>query len=305
MSGGFGSKYLDGGSNLLKSSADLGWTSVLTAEMYRHVTLECSDFLQPVTEVVVNIAGTAYFRRRAAGTEQRFVSHTGSASICPQGVAVRYLHLNSGPVDLLHIYMPPDLFGTLRQREESTMNPSFEYVGGLHDPLIQGIGFAVAEELARRDSQEATSRLMLDSLAVGLAARLLQRYRIDDRKNFTESYFDANSGRGLDRTRLKRVLEYIQHNLDRDISLDDLANAACLSVFHFSRSFKVATGASPIRYISDLRIKRAQSLLIDKDVSISEIAMQSGFTSAANLARSFRKTVGVSPSEYRLQRTCR
>lgn len=297
-----GGKYKAGGSKLVKSSAPEDWHGAVAAEIYRHGRLDCQSFLQPVTEVVINLRGTANFRRRATGPEQKFTSRMGSASICPSGVEVSYLHIDCGPLDLLHVFIPTDLFGTLRNTDGSAIGSGLAYQGGIHDPLIQSIGFAVAEELMRTNAGDQASRLMLDSFGMGLAARLLQRYTRNDRQNFSDSYFDAHSGRGLDKARLERVCDYIRENLDCEISLDDLAGIACLSVFHFCRAFKIATGSSPFQYISSLRIDKAKALLGEKNVTIDEIALSAGFSSGANLARAFKKAVGLSPSEYRINR---
>jgi AraC family transcriptional regulator len=294
-----GGKYKAAGSKLVKSSAPEDWHGAVAAEIYRHGRLDCQSFLQPVTEVVINLRGTANFRRRATGPEQRFTSRVGSASICPSGVEVSYLHIDCGPLDLLHVFIPTDLFGTLRNTDGSAIGSGLAYQGGIHDPLIQSIGFAVAEELMRDDARDRQSRLLIDSLGIGLAGRLLQRYTGADRRNFTGAYFEASSGRGLDKTRLERVCDYIRENIDRDISLDDVAGIACLSVFHFCRAFKTATGSSPFQFISNLRIEKAKALLEEKGVTIEEIALSAGFSSGANLARAFKKAVGLSPSDYR------
>ncbi|WP_421590590.1 helix-turn-helix domain-containing protein [Shinella sp. M27] len=294
-----GGKYKAAGSKLVKSSVPEDWHGAVAAEIYRHGRLDCQSFLQPVTEVVINLRGTANFRRRATGPEQKFTSRVGSASICPSGVEVSYLHIDCGPLDLLHVFIPTDLFGTLRNTDGSAIGSGLAYQGGIHDPLIQSIGFAVAEELLRDDARDQQSRLLIDSLGIGLAGRLLQRYTGVDRRNFTRAYFEATSGRGLDKMRLERVCDYIRENVDRDISLDDVAGIACLSVFHFCRAFKAATGSSPFQYISNMRIDKAKALLGEKNVTIEEIALSAGFSSGANLARAFKKAVGLSPSEYR------
>ncbi|MEZ2299357.1 helix-turn-helix domain-containing protein [Variovorax sp. RCC_210] len=284
---------------LMRSSTALGCESPVRAEIYKYTHLDRQAFVQPATEVVINIGGSANFRRRADGPEQKFLSRLGCASICPSGVAVRYLHIDSGPLDMLHLQMPTDMFGTLRCSGEGAANAGLMYAGGVHDPLIESIGFAIAQMLVKDSADARMSRLYLDSYGVALAARLLQQYTHGNSTAFAEPYFDAQSGRGLDRTRLHRVIEFIQENLESDLCLDDLAEVACLSVFHFCRAFKVATGHSPFQYISDARIKKVKLMLANPSTTINEIAFSTGFSSAANLARAFRKSVGTSPTDYR------
>lgn len=294
-----GSKYSSGGSELLRSSVKAGEHTGVCAEIFQHNRLDCTAFVQPVTEVVLNVSGTASFRRRADGAEQKYLSQVGTASICPAGVAVRYLHIDTGPLKMLHLYLPTDLFGALQVAEDGSQDACLLYKGGINDPLIQSIGFAVAEELMQEQRDEKTTQMLLESFGVGLAARLLQRYTRNEHRSLSESYFDAYSGKGLDRTRLNRVVEFIQANLENDISLDDLAKIACLSVFHFCRAFKVATGASPFRFISEVRLGKAKTLLKDPYMTMDDIALSTGFSSGANLARAFKKLIGISPTQYR------
>ena len=87
--------------------------------------------------------------------------------------------------------------------------------------------------------------------------------------------------------------------LGSDITVADLAEVACLSRFHFLRAFKVATGVTPHRYLSDLRLDHAKALLRQGDISLGDLAQACRFTSQANFSRAFRRAVGMSPGAYR------
>lgn len=102
-----------------------------------------------------------------------------------------------------------------------------------------------------------------------------------------------------DSAKLKYVMNYINHNFTEDLSLEKLASVAGYSKFHFSRLFKKFNGMSCIRYISSKRIKMAEQLLCDPDISITDIAMQSGFTSITTFNRIFREHKNCTPSEFR------
>ncbi|WP_275791295.1 helix-turn-helix domain-containing protein [Pararhizobium gei] len=291
-----GNKYEIGGSRLLHSSVDLGWRSSVTAEVRRHEELHCEPFVQQVNEVIIALSGSAQIRRRADGAEQKFVSRPGSACICPRGVAVKYLHIHAGSLDMLHLYLPQNLFGNLECSDNSPIDSGLMYTGGFFDPLVQHIGLAIAEEM---QTEGSTGRILLDSLGVALAARMLQHYTRQDPKNFTGSYMDSKAAGGLDRLRLNRVLDYMYQNVGADISLEELASVACLSIYHFARAFKLATGSAPLHYFTDLRISRAKALLTDSGKTLEDIASSTGFSSGANLTRAFKKSVGVSPTQYR------
>lgn len=92
----------------------------------------------------------------------------------------------------------------------------------------------------------------------------------------------------------------IQHNLYANISLEELAQLAHLSVSSFKRKFKETFKESPKKYITRKKIERAATLLKTKDDRISEIAYEVGFDSFATFSRNFSNVYGQSPSEYRL-----
>ncbi len=122
---------------------------------------------------------------------------------------------------------------------------------------------------------------------------------------YVASRFSANppilpKRRGaLDRTRLNRVVEYIESRLDDGLSLDELAGVACLSSYHFCRSFKASTGQSVHHYVLSRRIERARALLKRNDLTLAEIAARAGFSSQSQFTTAFRRTIGLSPGVWR------
>lgn len=293
-------KYETAGSRLLSSSAALGWQGTISAELRRHEALHCPAFVQPVNEIAIAIGGMARIRRRADGAEQSFVSRAGSACVCPRGVQVKYLHIASGPLDMLHLYLPDDLYESLECTAGTPASAGLRYTGGFYDPLIQQIGLTLADTLR---SEGTPQRLLVDSLGVALAARLMQRYTRAGATRASEGFRDAQRSAGLDPVRLRRVIDFMHQHLARDIALADLARVACLSVFHFARAFRQATGTAPIAYLTELRVSRARELLAGPATSIEAIAQATGFSSGAGLARAFRRNTGVSPTQYRRQAT--
>ncbi len=99
---------------------------------------------------------------------------------------------------------------------------------------------------------------------------------------------------------LNRVIDFIGQHLDEELSLERLSGIFYISKFHFHRLFTSFTGLSLQQYIRWLRLKRAaHQLLIDKDEPIINIAMNAGFESHEAFSRIFKKTCGLSPSQYR------
>ena len=100
--------------------------------------------------------------------------------------------------------------------------------------------------------------------------------------------------------KIDRLCEYISHNLEEDLSLDRLSHVAALSKFHLHRVFVANTGISLFRFIQLSRLKRASlQLAFKKDQRIIDIALDAGFDSPEAFARSFKKTFGQTPSQFR------
>jgi AraC family transcriptional regulator len=92
--------------------------------------------------------------------------------------------------------------------------------------------------------------------------------------------------------------ESLSTNLGKDIGLNDLAQLAGLSRFHFLRAFKKTTEETPYQYLLRRRIARAQTLLQNGKMSITEIASAVGFKDSTRFIKAFRKIVGVTPGMY-------
>lgn len=101
-------------------------------------------------------------------------------------------------------------------------------------------------------------------------------------------------------SKINKVQDYIEANLRGNLSLDILADISGFSKFHFSRIFRGVMKETLVSYINRIRLERATSLLLrNPQMSITEIAMQFGFSDSAVFARSFKKYYGMSASEAR------
>jgi AraC-like DNA-binding protein/quercetin dioxygenase-like cupin family protein len=98
--------------------------------------------------------------------------------------------------------------------------------------------------------------------------------------------------------RLKNIIDFIDKNHSKKISVYDLALQACLSKHHFCRVFKEVVGRSPIDYVNYLRIREAAILLNEKKLNIWEIANSVGFEDANYFSRTFKKYEKIAPSKY-------
>jgi AraC family transcriptional regulator len=111
---------------------------------------------------------------------------------------------------------------------------------------------------------------------------------------------DVTAPRGeLPAYRLRRVVQYIQDNVERELPLAELSAVVHMSPYHFARLFKSSTGLSPHRFVVRHRIDQAQALLADQTVPIVVIARLVGFRTASHFTTTFRRFTGVTPSAYR------
>jgi AraC family transcriptional regulator len=119
----------------------------------------------------------------------------------------------------------------------------------------------------------------------------------------------ARAGRGIspvkDRYRLspfqrRRVVEFIEANLDGDLSLFRLAAVAGLSPYHFARSFRHDMGDTPHRFVLARRIDRARRLLCETSIPLVQIALACGFGSQPHLNEVFRRELGLTPAAMRV-----
>lgn len=98
---------------------------------------------------------------------------------------------------------------------------------------------------------------------------------------------------------LERIFAFVHDNFRKPLDLEDAAEAAHLSKFYFSRFFKELTGQTFHAYLSRVRVGRAEELLAQTDIPVTEIAYASGFSSLETFNRIFRTYTGTTPSCYR------
>ena len=106
-------------------------------------------------------------------------------------------------------------------------------------------------------------------------------------------------GSGLPRYKLRRVVAYIDARLGSPISLDDLANVAGVSRFHFHRQFRKSVGVTPREYVLRARIERAKGLLTESDLTVGEVSGAVGFADQSHFSNIFRRLTAMTPRSFR------
>jgi AraC family transcriptional regulator len=283
-------------SGLLASSAELGW-STISAELRSHGVAEVSAIVPQHVEICLVVAGNkdSLVRRTVPGLCQEATPKAGAIWLSPAGVG-KSIAITAPIPKTLHLYLPIALFDRLKDDFNLPVGPahSIRHAFGIGDDVIDQLGRSILSELT---VETTASRVYVESASLTLAARLLQKHcdsgacvRIED------------PGHSLDHTRLRRVLEYIDANLQNDLTLESLAGVAGYSVFHFARKFTSAMGIPPHRYISRKRLENAMAELAVGKLSLAEIALNAQFSSQASFTRAFHRATGMTPQEYRRRR---
>jgi AraC family transcriptional regulator len=159
----------------------------------------------------------------------------------------------------------------------------------MRDAQIEHIGWALKTEM---EAGYPNGCLYLDSLGTALAVHLLNHHSPDVRR------VRAAKG-GLSGRRLKELISYIEENLTRDLPLPEIAQVAGLSVSHCKSAFRASTGLPVHQYIIQRRVERAQALLLDSELSVQQIALETGFAHQSHLAHHMRRVLGATPRVVR------
>lgn len=178
----------------------------------------------------------------------------------------------------------------------------FEVVPRFNAPdlQIEGLGLSLLSEM---ETGGLGGELYSESLANVLALQLLRQHSSLGRGSRQKVGHESERGEGLSRRSLAQATDYINDNLPRKLTLEEIAGTANMSPYHFARSFKRGTGLSPHQYVVHRRVERARSLLAETSLTTSEIASAVGFSSQSHLASHFRRLLGVSPSALRREST--
>jgi len=189
---------------------------------------------------------------------------------------------------------------------------SFFYNNSPFTPLLP---LLTSVTVIRNDSSDIHSRVsslfqeMCHEFTLGdvlmepaVYSKLLQILLLIQRQNLVSS--DLFSGSPFSKQKeyvekMLKVTRYINDHYRHDISLDDLSAIAGYSKFHFSRIFKQYTGMTHTDYLNQVRIKVAENMMMNPSITITEIAMNSGFNSITTFNRTFKKLKNHTPSKFK------
>ena len=277
-------------SQTLMTSQELGWSNI-SAELRSHPQGIIASRSAGDTELMLLLRGRSRITREASALRQTHHAAPGMLWLTPADSREELIEISSPLPEALHVFLPATQFSS-RGDEYNGDIDRLRYEGGFRDPLLETI---LRSLLVEMQTPTRYGALLADGLASTLAARLIHRYAGLN----CDSSPALSRGGGLDSRRLKRVCEFIDANLGRELHLDQLAQVACLSQYHFARAFKRATGHTVHQYLITVRLERAKELLAANESSIADIAFRCSFSSHANFTKAFSRSLGISPGRYR------
>jgi AraC family transcriptional regulator len=237
----------------------------------------------------VNYGQRMQLKRTLNGRTVSASAVAGHLSLLPPDAQTRWVFDQPGDVAL--VFLNSRLFrraleeGAGRDPKSVEIAPKFV----IRDLVLEGIAHRLLKEISEPG---AASRLVTEELAQDLAAHLILAHSNVDRQRAARRPYTMAP------RRLRRAEEFILSNLNSDLSLSDIAGAAGMSLFHFAKVFKQATGRTPHQYLTAQRLLHARALLHDGSLSIGEIARSVGL-SHSHFTVVFTRQLGMTPSKFR------
>jgi AraC family transcriptional regulator len=199
------------------------------------------------------------------------------------------------PFDQVSFYIPTATFSSILRDQGLSQGDLLDIAAPLWsiDAVIDA-NFRSA--ISALESRSKASFYYLNSMAHLIATHVLHQYGAD-----------AHGATAWDKAgapALKRVFQFIDANIDKPLSLADMAVASGLSIDRFRRDFKATTQMSPHQYVIRRRVERARTLLTSsRNPKLADIALACGFADQSHLSTTFRRVLGVSPARFARQPT--
>jgi AraC family transcriptional regulator len=274
-------------SRVVLSSVGTKWNDVVV-EQHDFSSIELADVMFKRHVIAINIGHSFTNEFKKQGRFQRVFKERGTISFFPsdqpfsgrlkvkRNVFANFLFLALNPVFVSRVAegleLDADRIELIEQRRGA-------------DPTLHHIAMALR---AGVQTGAALDRMYGEGLSTALAAHLLREYGaavLGPKRQYG----------GLTRAKLVRAVEYIQDQLNADLTVSGIAQAVGMGPYYFSKLFKESTGQSPHQYVVEARVRKAKELLTTGRFTISEAAHHVGFVDQSHLTRHFKRIFGLPP----------
>ncbi len=273
--------------NLAKKDPVLRTLHITDIGYYPHATYHYRERTSPIDQYVLIYCAKGSGRYSVNG--KPYEVKANQYFILPAMTPHAYASNNDDPWTIYWIHFRGELAGYYADGAEAPVTVTSNISSRIADrnEIFEDIFLTLSDGYTIENLRYTTSLLhfYLGSL------RYLPLYRKFHKKVF------ENEEQTL--TITNAALQYMEENIERQITLQDLAQYTGYSVSHFSSLFKSNTGHSPLSYFNLLKIKKACELLDTTDMKINQISCKVGIDDSYYFSRLFTKTVGISPKKYR------
>jgi len=253
-----------------------------------------SDIWVPPSEnflIVVYREGMTSMNRRVTGAWKQDHVGRGVTTLLTRAEASNWRW--SHDIEVSHFYISPTLMAKTASEAFDRDAEAVELHDLLRidDPVLTWIGDQMVQEVA---AGGPGGRLCYDALALQASVHILRKY--------ASVHFKMPCSQGRFRPAHARLIEdYIEQNISRNITLEELANICNCTPVQFARKFHVHYGMRPHAYVLNRKVERACQHLRKDRLALKEIALLSGFSDQSHLNRVFRRHMNLTPAEYRKQ----
>jgi AraC family transcriptional regulator len=253
-----------------------------------------SDIWAPPSEnflVVVYREGATLMNRRVAGAWKQDHVGRGVATLLTRAESSQWRW--SHDIEVSHFYISPAFMAKTASEAFDRDAEAIELYDRVRtdDPVLTWISDQMVEEVG---AGGPGGRLCYDALALQASVHILRKY--------ASVQFKLPCSQGRFRPAHARLIEdYIEENISKNITLEELANICNLTPVQFARKFCAHYGMRPHAYVLSRKVECARQHLRKDRLALKEIALLSGFADQSHLTRVFRQHTNATPAEYRRQ----
>jgi len=253
-----------------------------------------SDIWVPPSEnflIVVYREGTTSMNRRVTGAWKQDRVGRGVTTLLTRAESSNWRW--SHDIEVSHFYISPSLMAKTASEafDRDTEGVELHDLLRIDDPVLTWIGDRMVQEVSEGGPG---GRLCYDALALQASVHILRKY--------ASVRFKMPCSQGRFRPAHARLIEdYIEQNISRNITLEELANICNCTPVQFARKFYLHYGMRPHAYVLSRKVEHARQHLRRNRLALKEIALLSGFSDQSHLNRVFRRHMNITPAQYRNQ----